>query len=159
MQRCMIMFENGSGSRCIWGLSCEDLPEERNSVVLEDGQGDDLPVPRLHYRIADNAHAMLAFNIARAVESFQAAGAVNTIAVPVMPEFGWHVLGTCRMGDDPDLSVVDRWGRSHDHHGLFLADSSVFVTGSSVNPAATIAALSLRTADYILRTRGAGDLA
>ena len=92
-------------------------------------------------------------------KSFQAAGAVSTVALPIMPEFGWHVLGTCRMGDNPNSSVVNRWNRSHDHRGLFLADSSVFVTGSSVNPAATVAALSLRAADHILRTRGVGDSA
>jgi choline dehydrogenase-like flavoprotein len=147
------------GRSLIWGLCCEDLPEEENCVVLGDGCDRDLPVPRLHYRIADNAKAMLAFNAARAIESFEAAGAIRTVALPLMPEFGWHVLGTCRMGDDPDTSVVDRWGQSHDHRGLFLADSSVFVTGSSVNPAATVAALSLRTADHILRTRGAGGRA
>ena len=147
------------GRSLIWGLSCEDLPEEENCVVLGDKRGEDLPIPVLHYRIADNTRAMLAFNAARAAESFEAAGAVSTVAPPLLPEFGWHVLGTCRMGDDPDRAVVDRWGQSHDHRGLFLADSSVFVTGSSVNPAATVAALSLRTADHILRTRGAGDLA
>ena len=111
----------------------------------------------LHYRVADNAHAMLAFNAARAAESLEEAGAVSTVGLPLMPEFGWHVLGTCRMGDDPDEAVVDRWGQSHDHRRLFLADSSVFVTGSSVNPAATVAALSLRTADHILGTRAMGD--
>jgi choline dehydrogenase-like flavoprotein len=145
------------GRSLIWGLSCEDLPEEENRVVLGESRGDDLPAPKLHYRVADNAHAMLAFNAARAAESFEAAGGVSTVAPPLMPEFGWHVLGTCRMGDDPEGAVVDRWGRSHDHRRLFMADSSVFVTGSSVNPAATVAALSLRTADHILKTRAIGD--
>ena len=26
-----------------------------------------------------------------------------------------HIMGTCRMGDDPKSSVVDKFQRSHDH--------------------------------------------
>ena len=53
------------------------------------------------------------------------------------------------MGDDPDKSVVDRWGRAHDVPNLFVIDGSVFVTGASINPTSTIQALALRTSDYI----------
>ena len=58
------------------------------------------------------------------------------------------------MGDDPDGSVVDRWGRAHDVANLFIVDGSLFVTSAAVNPTTTIQALALRTADYIKRTRG-----
>jgi choline dehydrogenase-like flavoprotein len=64
------------------------------------------------------------------------------------------LLGTCRMGDHPNSSVVDRWGRAHDVHNLFIVDGSVFVTSAAVNPTTTIQALALRTANYIKRTRG-----
>jgi choline dehydrogenase-like flavoprotein len=140
----------------VWGISCEDLPEEENRVVLDDRASGDPPGVRLYYRVAPSTHAMLAFNAARARESFEAAGAAEIVGEPIMPDYGWHLLGTCRMGDDPQTSVVDRWGQSHDHPGLFISDSSTFVTGSSVNPSATIAALSLRMADYIVRRRAAG---
>lgn len=141
----------------VWGISCEDLPEESNRVVLtQAGAEGALPGVRLEYTVAGNAHAMLAFNAARARESLEAAGATRITGAPIMPDYGWHLLGTCRMGDDAETSVVDRWGETHGHPGLFIADSSVFVTGSSVNPAATIAALALRTAQAIAQRRGAG---
>jgi choline dehydrogenase-like flavoprotein len=35
---------------------------------------------------------------------------------------------------------------------LFLADASVFVTSTSLNPTATAQALALRTADHIIQT-------
>ena len=66
---------------------------------------------------------------------------------------GWHLLGTCRMGDDPKTSVVDRWGRAHDVPNLFIVDGSLFVTSAAVNPTSTIQALALRTADYIKQAR------
>jgi choline dehydrogenase-like flavoprotein len=61
-----------------------------------------------------------------------------------------HIMGTCRMGDDPTQSVVDKFQRSHDHKNLYVVGSSTFPTGATANPTLTIAALSLRTAKHIL---------
>ena len=62
-------------------------------------------------------------------------------------------MGTARMGDDAESSVVDRWGQAHDADNIFVVDGSVFVTCAAVNPTPTIGALALRTADYIDRER------
>jgi choline dehydrogenase-like flavoprotein len=56
-----------------------------------------------------------------------------------------HQCGTARMGTDPSNSVVTALGAVHDTKGLWIADSSVFVSSAAVNPALTIAALSMRT--------------
>ena len=37
-----------------------------------------------------------------------------------------HVQGTCRMGDDPGRSVVDRNGESHGVEGLYVGDGRSF---------------------------------
>jgi choline dehydrogenase-like flavoprotein len=60
-----------------------------------------------------------------------------------------HQCGTLRMGTDPALSVVDPFGRSHDHPNLVVADASVLPTSAAVNPALTVAALALRTAAHL----------
>ena len=60
---------------------------------------------------------------------------------------GWHLLGTARMGNDPERSVVNGWGRSHDVKNLFIVDGSIFVTSGGVNPTSTIQALALYIAD------------
>ncbi|MNU04598.1 Paromamine 6'-oxidase [compost metagenome] len=62
------------------------------------------------------------------------------------------MLGTARMGHDPNTSVVDGFGRAHDVPNLFIVDGSVMVTGGSVNPTAAIAALSLRAATHLAET-------
>jgi choline dehydrogenase-like flavoprotein len=51
------------------------------------------------------------------------------------------------MGDDAASSVVDPTGRCHGVENLWIADSSVFPASAAVNPALTIAALALRTAE------------
>jgi choline dehydrogenase-like flavoprotein len=63
-----------------------------------------------------------------------------------------HQCGTARMGRDPATSVVDIFGRAHDHPNLFICDASVLPTSAAVNPALTIAALSLRTGQHLIDT-------
>jgi choline dehydrogenase-like flavoprotein len=62
-----------------------------------------------------------------------------------------HIIGTYRMGDDPGDSVVDRDCRAHDHPNLFLLGDGVFPSTATANPTLTIAALTLRAAETILK--------
>jgi len=69
--------------------------------------------------------------------------------VPNPPGYSIHEVGTCRMGDDPKKSVVNKWGQSHDHKNLFLVDASVFTSAGWQNPTMTILALSMRASEYL----------
>jgi choline dehydrogenase-like flavoprotein len=134
----------------------EDLPEAVNEVVLDPDltDSDGIPAPLVRYRLSDNSQRMLDFGVARAEEVLVAAGATDVLATSPLRPSGWHLLGTCRMGEHSDGSVVNRWGRAHDVDNLFIVDGSIFVTSAAVNPTTTIQALALRTADYIKRTHG-----
>ena len=137
------------------GVMGEDLPETINEVTLDpevtDGHG--IPAPRVRYRLSDNSRRMLDHGVAKAAEALTAAGATRVLATSPLRPSGWHLLGTCRMGDYPLGAVVDRWGRAHDVPNLFIVDGSIFVTSAAVNPTSTLQALALRTADYIIRER------
>jgi FkbM family methyltransferase len=61
-----------------------------------------------------------------------------------------HTIGTARMSSDPADGVVDGDGRSHEIPNLWICDNSVFPSALAANPALTIMALSLRTADRLL---------
>ena len=93
---------------------------------------------------------MLDFHVDRAIEAHEAGGAVETVVSHWMPDTGWHLLGTARMGTDPSTSVVDPFCRSHDIPNLYVIDGSVFVTGSGTNPTATICAVALRCVEQIV---------
>ena len=71
---------------------------------------------------------------------------------------GQHQAGTCRMGDDPRSSVVDRNLRVHGIDNVFVIDGSVHVTNGGFNPVLTIMALAFRAGTYIaasgLKSRG-----
>jgi choline dehydrogenase-like flavoprotein len=60
-----------------------------------------------------------------------------------------HVQGTCRMGDDPSRSVVDRDCETHEVKRLFVGDASLVPRTLSVNPSLTIMALATRLADHL----------
>jgi choline dehydrogenase-like flavoprotein len=63
---------------------------------------------------------------------------------------GVHQMGTCRMGDDPNNSVVNRYGQIHDIDNLYVADGSLCVTGGGFNPALTIMALGYWVGKHIV---------
>jgi choline dehydrogenase-like flavoprotein len=137
------------------GIGLEDLPSEENTVTLAPSltDSDGIPGPKIHYRIDEDARRNLAWQLERAKEAHEASDAVEAI-VTDWSQWGWHLLGTCRMGDDPATSVVDRFGRSHDVPNLFLVDGSVFVTSGPQPPTATIAANAARCTAHLIATAG-----
>ncbi|MEC9309951.1 MAG: GMC family oxidoreductase [Chloroflexota bacterium] len=132
-------------------IMTEDLPEEQNRVTLDTHRTDTdgIPGAKINYTVSDNTHRMLDHGIARATEVLEAAGATKILSSHMRRNCGWHLLGTARMGDNPNESVVDRWGRTHDVPNLFIIDGSTFATSACINPTSTIEALALRTADYL----------
>ena len=87
------------------------------------------------------------------------AGAVQTW--PRLPgrgvSGGQHQAGTCRMGDDPKTSVVNRYCQVHDVDNVFVADGSVHVTNGGFNPVLTIMANAYRVSEYLVRSwKGSG---
>ena len=130
---------------------CEDLPEPDNRVTLDPEETDSngIPIPRIQYTLSENSRKMLDHAVARGTEVLRAAGARDIETESPMPYAGWHLMGTARMGRDPETSVVNEWGRSHDVPNLFVTDGSLFVTSGGVNPTNTIQALSLYIADRI----------
>jgi choline dehydrogenase-like flavoprotein len=138
-----------------WGIIAEDLPEESNQVRLDPElrDSDGIPAPKIVYRNSDNTRAMLDFHVARAQEAHEAAGAQKTAVTRLMRDCGWHLMGTCTMGEDPATSVVDQWGRAHDVPNLYVYDGSVFPTSAGANPTATLAAVALRCVDHLIADR------
>ncbi|MBT4486900.1 MAG: GMC family oxidoreductase [Rhodospirillaceae bacterium] len=130
---------------------CEDLPEEHNTVTLDPMQtdSDGIPAPRISYTLSDNSRKMMDHAIDKGSEVLRAAGAVDIMTQAPISYGGWHLMGTARMGSDPERSVVNEWGRSHDVRNLFVIDGSIFVTSAGVNPTRTIQALALYVADQM----------
>ncbi len=124
------------------------LPYDNNYLELSDEKDiRGLPKPRIYFSNGENEKRMTAHADALMRDIWAAAGAKNVWAFPRNA----HVIGTCRMGNDPDKAVVNANGQSFDIPNLYISDNSTFPSALSVNPALTIMALSLRTADRFLK--------
>ena len=132
----------------------DDLPIATNRVTLSDTltDSDGLPAPHITYKLDPNDRRQIDFGIARALDLAEAIGATDTLVNNLTNAAGeyvppaWHLLGTCRMGTDPDASVVNQWHQSWDVPNLYIIDGSVLPTGGAVNPTSTIGALAMRAA-------------
>jgi len=130
----------------------EPLPRYDNYVALDPEVKDawGIPAIRVTYKDHPDDLAFARFLQDRQVEIMHAAGAQKVWRDAVAEQvFGVHLLGTCRMGNDPRASVVDKYHRTHDVRNLFLCDGSSFVTSGRGQPTMTIQALAFRAADHI----------
>jgi len=137
------------------------LALDSNNITLDPQNTDDRGRPsiRVTYMDHDDDLSMAQFLEDRAMELVEAAGAVKAWRGGVgQTTWSAHLLGTCRMGDDPASSVVDRDHRSHDVPNLFICDGSSFVTSGRGQPTMTIMALAFRAADKIKAAATAGEI-
>ena len=74
---------------------------------------------------------------------------LSSNAMPNPPGYSIHEVGTCRMGNDPKRSVLNRWNQSHDHKNLFVVDGAAFTSAGWQNPTMTILALSMRASEHL----------
>ncbi len=147
-------------SHC-WGHTSQ-LPVATNQVDLDPDLKDSwgLPAIRVTYKEHDADLKMYKYMFDRSIELLKAGGALRTWGGPPGddPGQGVHLLGTCRMGNDPRSSVVDASHRAHDVRNLFIVDGSSFVTSGRGQPTLTIQALAFRAADLASRMAKRGDL-
>jgi choline dehydrogenase-like flavoprotein len=139
----------------------EQLPDERNSVELDSEVKDEygMPVPRVNFDWRSNEKAMLPAMKRNLREIIDAAGAEEILYIKSSkPGQSVHNMGTCRMGIDPKISVLNSFCQSHDVPNLFVIDGSCFVTGGTANPSLTIHAIAARASEYIVTQGKKGNL-
>jgi choline dehydrogenase-like flavoprotein len=127
------------------------LPSAENELVLSnetDARG--LPKPLIRFTNGENEKRMTAHAEKVMRQIWDVAGATDVWAL----DRSAHTIGTCRMGTSAEDAVVDADCRAFDLPNLSICDNSVFPSALAANPALTIMAVSLRTADRFLATRG-----
>lgn len=132
--------------------STTSLALDRNNISIDPTHKDrwGRPSLRVTYKDHDDDMKMAKFLQDRAMELLDAAGAEKAWRDHIgYQNSGAHLLGTCRMGDDSQTSVVDKYHRTHDVPNLFLCDGSSFVTSGRGQPTMTIMALAFRAAEHI----------
>jgi choline dehydrogenase-like flavoprotein len=125
-----------------WYVMSEDLPHPQSTVRPLAGGGIELDWRRsnlqAHRRFVETAKRLL-----------KDIGFPIVLSRPFGADTPSHQCGTVRFGDDPATSVLDPYCRAWDHENLFVVDASFFPSSAALNPALTVAAQSLRAAQYI----------
>lgn len=146
--------ENYKRSIVIMG-PVQELPVFEARVQVDPGVKDDwgIPVARLSGGRHPGDVKVARFLADQAEKWLGEAGAVKVWSR--MPGLGLsggqHQAGTCRMGNDPKTSVVNRSYRVHDVENVFVVDGSVHVTNGGFNPVLTIFANAYRAGEYIAK--------
>jgi len=133
------------------------LPVPTNNVTLDPTVKDawGKPAVRVTFREHPEDLKLYAYFQQRGLDLLDAAGAARKWTNPIadFPDYpNPHLLGTCRMGNDAQRSVVNAWHRTHDVPNLFIVDGSSFVTSGRGQPTMTIMALAFRAADGMIRS-------
>jgi choline dehydrogenase-like flavoprotein len=144
-----------------FGSHGTSLPVPTNSVSLDPSVKDawGLSAARVTYKDHPDDLKNGAFLTSKAMALAEAAGALKAWPEPIVPQTNSvHLLGTCRMGNDPKTSVVDNYHKAHDVPNLFIVDGSVLVTGGRNHPTMTIQALAFRAAEHLIQTAKKGTI-
>ena len=137
------LVETARRYRYITGVLTMVTDQNHGSAWVDEGGRD-----RYSYAFDELERSRNEASLKFAREVLLAAGARRVFHTAVLST---HVQGGCRMGSDPQRSVLDAHGESHDVRRLFVGDSSVMPCTPAVNPSLTIMALAARLADHLHR--------
>ena len=132
------------------------IPSAEDALTLDPAQKNEWgdPLPRIDFVESAQQKELrgVAENQIRGVfDKVAKAGGGKVLNVSV-ERFGDHPGGGCRMGRDPATSVVDSWGRAHDHENLWIIGAPSIVSGGCCNGTLTFAALTLRAVSEMGKT-------
>ena len=136
------------------GINGDCLPNAKNYLELShelDSRG--LAKPIVHFSMGENEKKMQAHADRLMRRIWTAAGGTDLWTVNRTA----HTIGTCRMGRAAQDAVVGPYGQSYDVPNLWISDNSTFPSALPANPALTIMALALRSADCFLGKLKTGE--
>lgn len=132
----------------------EDLAQATNRVDLDPEIKDHfgIPVHRITHKFHKNDLKQVDFFEEKLLEIADATGTAKSwVNNFVSAKSGTgHLMGSCRMGHDPETSVLNRWCQTHDVDNLWVVDGSFFPSSGGYNPTLTIVANAYRVADYFI---------
>jgi choline dehydrogenase-like flavoprotein len=138
----------------------EYLPHAQSFVSIDPSVQDKwgIPVSSVTCLHLEQDVKMSQFLVDRGLEVLKAAGAQKTGIETVGGTTYILQHGTCRFGDDPKQSVLNRWCQSHEVKNLFVVDGSFMPTSGAVATTMTIMANAFRVGDYLVKQRKSGPL-
>jgi gluconate 2-dehydrogenase alpha chain len=147
---------------CAIRLQPESLSYRTDFLDLDprhrDKSGLGLPLVRITCDLRENERRLSEWMESKSEEILCVMGATKTWRGPRFRGVcSSHDLGGCRMGENPNTSVVDPTLRVYDTPGLYVFGGAVFPTCPGVNPTLTMWALCYRAAEQLVKRLHQGE--
>jgi choline dehydrogenase-like flavoprotein len=140
----------------------ETLPYHDNKVTLDKTRKDKwgLNVPKIDAILRDNEFKMRKDMQQDAIEMLQAVGVKDVKGHDdnAVLGRGIHEMGTCRMGNDPKTSVLNKWNQVWDAPNVFVTDGAFMTSANCVNPSLTYMAFTARAANHAVEELKKGNI-
>ena len=134
-----------------WWAMTEVLPDKENEVIVQNNK---IKINYLHNNL--EAHDRLVYRWIDTLKRMERNPlSVSITRTPAHPRglaplsIVGYACGTCKMGNDPTNSVVNKNGKSHEIDNLYISDASIFPSCPSIGHGLTVIALSIKMADYL----------
>jgi len=147
------------GSQVNFSGRGEMIPNEHSFCEIDPVQVDQwgIPVLRFHWQWSENEIQMVKHMHKTFTDLIETMG--GRVTSPAMPADGVkavslggeiiHEAGTCRMGDDPKASVLNKWSQAHEVPNLLVVDAAPFNGNPDKNVTLTIVANAWRAAAHL----------
>jgi choline dehydrogenase-like flavoprotein len=132
------------GKATVFATIIEDFPYEENQVLIDESAPSGM---RIEYTIHEEFSQRVK-GVSKLIRKQLSNLRIYSMFSGMNLNYG-HPCGTCKAGDDPSSSVVDKYCKAHELDNLYIADSSFMPTSGGTNPSLTIAANALRVADHV----------
>ncbi|WP_316810263.1 GMC family oxidoreductase [Pedobacter heparinus] len=141
-----------------WG---ECLPYFENKISLDQEKKDqwNLPLVKIDFSFQDNEQKMMDDIQQTCLEMLEGAGfEAGKFNYNKPGGSTIHEMGTARMGNDPDTSVLNRFNQVHNVKNVFITDGSCMTSSACQNPSLTYMALTARACSYAVEQLKRGSL-
>lgn len=142
-----------------WG---ECLPYYENRIMLNHSQKDswDLPLVSINFSFRENENRMKVDIMESSSEMLSKAGFIDIDGFNYHKPGGAtvHEMGTARMGNDPETSVLNQFNQIHAVKNVFITDGSCMTSSGCQSPSLTYMALTARACDYAVKQLKKGNI-
>ncbi len=140
----------------------ETIPKESNFVALSKEKKDQWGIPLLVTNVDydDNDERLLKDFFATSAETLDAGGVKNVTQYDNhwAPGRDIHEMGGCRMGKDPETSLLNKWNQFHSCRNVFVTDGACMTSTGNQSPSIFYMALTARATNYAVEEMKKGNL-
>jgi choline dehydrogenase-like flavoprotein len=132
------------GHATVFTTIIEDFPYTENQVVIDESAPSGMRIEYTIHKEFNQRVSAMGKSVRKRLSNLRS----YSLSPSLNLNYG-HPCGTCKAGDDPASSVVDKFCKAHEVDNLYIANSSFMPTSGGTNPSLTVAANAFRVADHV----------